>query len=131
MFPTTIMLVFTCTMNERDQTRQAFATRFCPFCDSTRKLVHRPQNIKSPNTIQKQTFQNCRQFSFGFIVESSYSQVRIIFSHISSRDLPYHRTKKMLFLHQVSLKLWSVVFLCLQQKSWIRTYLCSSTQYPC
>ena len=34
----------------------------------------------------------------------------------------------MLFLHQVSLKLWSVVFPWLQQKSWIRTYPSSSSQ---
>ena len=59
-----------------------------------------------------------------------YSQVRNIFPHISLRDLPCHRTKKILFLHQVFLKLWSVVFLWLQQKSWFRTYLCSSPQYP-
>ena len=42
-------------------------------------------------------------------VESLYSQVRNIFPHISLRDLPCHRTKKILLLHQVSLKLWSVV----------------------
>ena len=59
-----------------------------------------------------------------------YSQVRNIFPHISLRDLPCHRTMKILFLHQVFLKLWSVVFLWLQQKSWFRTYLCSSPQYP-
>ena len=57
-----------------------------------------------------------------------YSQVRNIFPHISLRDLPCHSTKKMLFLHQVSLKLWSVVFLWLQQKSWIRTYPRSLSQ---
>ena len=33
------------------------------------------------------------------------SQVRSIFPRISVRDLPCHRTKKMLFLHPVSLKL--------------------------
>ena len=36
--------------DERDQTRQACVTGFGPFCYRTRKLVHRPQNIKSPNT---------------------------------------------------------------------------------
>ena len=56
-------------------------------------------------------------------------QVRIIFPHISLRDLPCHKNKKTLFLHQVSLKLWSVVFVWLQQKSWIRTYPCSFPQF--
>ena len=63
------------------------------------------------------------------IVESFYLQVRNFFPHISLRDLSGNRTKKILFLHQVSLKLWPVVFLWLQQKSWIRTYLCSLPQY--
>ena len=53
------------------------------------------------------------ELRFYIIVESFYSQVRNICPHISSRELPYHRTKKILFLHQVSLKLWSVVFLTL------------------
>ena len=56
-------------------------------------------------------------------------QVRTIFPHMSLRDLPCHETKKILFLHQVTLKLWSVVFLWHQQKSWIRAYLCSLPQY--
>ena len=64
------------------------------------------------------------------VVESFYLQVRNVFPPISLRDLPCHRTKKMLFLHQISIKLWSVVFLWLQQKSWIRTYPCSLPQYP-
>ena len=60
------------------------------------------------------------------IVESFYLlQVRDIIPHNSSRDLPCHKTKKIWFLHQISLKLWSAVFLWLQQKSWIRTYLCT------
>ena len=46
----TKMPICTCMMNVRDQTRQAFVARFCPFCESTRKLVHRPQNVRSPNT---------------------------------------------------------------------------------
>ena len=54
----TILPVFTCMMNVRDQTRQAFVTRICPFCDRTSKFVHRPHNIMSPNTSQIQTFQN-------------------------------------------------------------------------
>ena len=33
-------------------TRQTFVTSFCPFCYCTRKLVRRPQNIRSPNTSQ-------------------------------------------------------------------------------
>ena len=36
-----------------------------------------------------------------FIVESFDSQIRIIFPHISLRDLPCHRTNKILFLDQV------------------------------
>ena len=42
-FHITILRVFTCMMNVRDQTRQAFLSRFCPFCDRTIKFVHRPQ----------------------------------------------------------------------------------------
>ena len=64
----TILSVLTCVMNVRDQTRQAFVASFCPFCDRTSKLVHGPQNIRSPNTNRIQTFENnlwadCRQFS--------------------------------------------------------------------
>ena len=63
-------------------------------------------------------------------VGSCHSQVRDIFPHITSRDLPCHRTKKILLLHQVSHKLWSVVS-WLQQKSWIRTYLCKLWELLC
>ena len=63
------------------------------------------------------------------IVESFFSQVRNIYPHISLHDLPCHRTKKMLFLQQVSLKLWLVVFPWVQLKSWIRTYLCRLPQF--
>ena len=66
-----------------------------------------------------------------FIVESFYSQVRKIFPHIYLRDLPCNSTKKILLLHQISLKLWLVLVPWLQQTSWIRTYLCSSPQYLC
>ena len=47
----------------------------------------------------------CMALQLCIIVESFYSQVRNIFPHISLHDLPCHRTKKMLFLHQVSLNL--------------------------
>ena len=73
----------------------------------------------------------CMALRLCIIVESLYLQVRNIFPHISSRDLPCHRTKKTWFLHQVSLKLWSVVFPWHQQKSWIRTYFCNYPQHPC
>ena len=66
---------------------------------------------------------------FEKLLSRFYEQIRNIFPHISLRDLPCHWTKKILFLHQVSLKLWSIVFLRLQRKSWIRTYLCSLPQY--
>ena len=66
-----------------------------------------------------------------FIVESFSSQVRNIFPHISLRDLPCHRTKEILLLHQVSLKLWLVLVPWHQQKSRIRTNHCSSPQYLC
>ena len=36
------------------------------------------------------------------IAQLFYSQVRNIFQHISLRDLPRHRTKKISFRHQVS-----------------------------
>ena len=105
-------------------------------------------NIRSPNTSQIQTFQkklwtNCRQFScwlifliFELMVIHAwrrdfvlfYSPVRNILPRISLRDLPCRRTKKIWFLHEVSLKLLQVVFLWLQQKSWLRTYLCMLSQ---
>ena len=92
----------------------------------TRKFVHRPQNIKSPNTRQIQTFQNnlwanCIHFSYWsyffffqigghqgmalrlcVIAQLFYWQVRSIFPRISLRDLPCQRTKKISFRHQVS-----------------------------
>ena len=71
----------------------------------------------------------CVALRLCILVESFYLQIRNIVPHISLRDLPCHKTKKIFFLHQVSLKLWSVVFLWLQQKSWNRTYLCSLHQY--
>ena len=37
-----VVSVFTCVMNVRDQTRQAFATGSGPFCDSTSKFIHGP-----------------------------------------------------------------------------------------
>ena len=43
-------------------------------------------------------------------------------------DLPCRKTKKIWLLHQVSLKLWSVVFPGLQQKPWIRSCPCSLSQ---
>ena len=47
----------------------------------------------------------CMVLRLCVIVESFYSQIRIIFPHNSLHDLPCHWTKKILFLHQVSLKL--------------------------
>ena len=38
----TMLPVFTCVMHVRDQTRQTFVTRFCPFRHRTSKFVHRP-----------------------------------------------------------------------------------------
>ena len=43
-------------------------------------------------------------------VDNSCCDFVKIFPHISLRNLPCHKTKKILFVHQVSLKLWSVVF---------------------
>ena len=118
----TELSVFTSMMNVRDHTRQLFVTCLFPFRYRTSKFVHRPQNIKSPNTCQTQTFQttlwtNCRQVSdeliFFFkkidgrqnmvwrlciIVKSFYSQVHNIFLHISLRHLPCHwRPRKCCF----------------------------------
>ena len=66
----------------------------------------------------------CMALRLCVIVESFYSQVRNIFPHISLRNVPCHETK-ILCVHQVLLKLSSVIFLWLQQKFWIRTWLCS------
>ena len=120
----TTLLQFTCVMNIWNQSILAFVTRFRPFCQSTCKLVHKPLNIGSTNTSQVKTFHNnlwayCRQLSYWLlffifklmvihvrcrdciICESFYSKVRNIFPRISLRDLPCHRTWKILFLHQV------------------------------
>ena len=56
----------------------------------------------------------CVALRLCMMVESFYLQIRNIFLHISLRDLSCHKTKKILFLQQISLKLWSVVFLWLQ-----------------
>ena len=48
----------------------------------------------------------CMVLRLCIIVESFNSQIRNIFPHFSLRDLPCHRTMKILFLDQVSLKLW-------------------------
>ena len=73
----------------------------------------------------------CMELRLGTIAQLFYSQVRNVFPHISLHDLPWHRTKKILFLHQVSLMLRSVVFPWLQQETWIQTYLRISPQYLC
>ena len=70
---TTILSVFTCVMNIRHQSIQAFVTRFRPFCQSTCKLVHKPLNIGSTNTSQVKTFHNnlwayCRQLSYWLLL---------------------------------------------------------------
>ena len=45
----TILFIFTCVMNVRDQSIQAFVTGFGPFCDWSCKFVHWPWNIGSSN----------------------------------------------------------------------------------
>ena len=45
-------------MNVSDQTRQTFVTSLGPFCDRSSMFVHRPKNVRSPNTSQVQAFQN-------------------------------------------------------------------------
>ena len=57
-FPHNNTALFTCMMNVRHQTRQAFVTSFSLFCDRTGKFVNRPKNVRSPNTSQIQTFEN-------------------------------------------------------------------------
>ena len=133
---------------------QASVTGFRPFCDRTNKFVHRPWNIRSPNTSQIQTFQNnlwanCRQFSYWLhflllnidghpcmelrlciTAKLFYSQVRNIFQRISLHDLPCRGTKKILFLHQVSLKPWSTVFFGSSRNPRIEL-ICRLPQYLC
>ena len=48
----TILFVFTCVMNVRYQSIQAFVTGFGPFCNRSCKFVHWPQNIRSSNSCQ-------------------------------------------------------------------------------
>ena len=47
----------------------------------------------------------CMVFRLCTFVESFYLQFRIFFPHVLLHDLPCRKTKKILFLHQVSLKL--------------------------
>ena len=68
----------------------------------------------------------CMELRLCIIVASFYLQVSNIFPHISSRDLPCHRT---MILHQVY---WNkVAFLFLLQRSWIQTYFCNFPRYLC
>ena len=94
---------------------------------------------------QNNFWANCRQFSnwliFSFftlmVIHAWCCDFELLLSRLVCKfAVSFHTflrvtfhvigTKKILFLHQVSLKLWSEVFLWLQQKFWIRTYLCSS-----
>ena len=149
VFPTLHLLP---VIHLNDECKITNAPSVCPFRESTRKLVQSPQNIKSPITSQIQRFQNnlranCRDFSYWLIFffqlmvihawccdsEKSVSRFICKFATYIHTFLcvtfPCHRTKKNLFLYQVSLKLCYVVFPWYQQKSWIRTYLCSSPQH--
>ena len=57
-FPRDNIVKFTCVVNVTNQTSQAFVTSSGPFGDCSCEFVHRPYNIRSPNTSQIQTFQN-------------------------------------------------------------------------
>ena len=46
-FPHNNIVWITCVMNVRDQARQAFVAKICPFCDRTR-MFYRPEDIGSP-----------------------------------------------------------------------------------
>ena len=126
----TILPVITCMMNVRDQTRQAFVTRFCPFCcDRTSKIVHRPQNISSPIRAKYRHFRTICEHTFDalrlwMIVGSFYLQIRSIFPHISLRDLPCHRTLKK-YADFPSM----AIFQLLLRKFWIQTWFCNCQQY--
>ena len=136
----TVLPVFTCMMNLRDQTRQAFVSSFSSISLPHEQVCSQTPNFQvsqyEPKTVFWVLFVSrlltilllthfpplwidghpCMVLWLCIIVASFYSKVRDIFPHISLRDLPCRKTKKIWLLHQVSVKLWSVVFPGPQQK---------------
>ena len=53
---TAILSVFIYVMNVGNQTSEASVTSSCPFCDRSCNFVDRPENVKSSNSCQIQTF---------------------------------------------------------------------------
>ena len=49
---------FICVMNVRNQCCKSSVACLSPFCDCSRKLVDRPQNVKSTTSCQVQAFQD-------------------------------------------------------------------------
>ena len=60
----TILFLFTCVMNVRYQSIQAFVTGFGSFRNRSCKFVHWPWSIRSSNTCQVEAFQNNLRASF-------------------------------------------------------------------
>ena len=138
-------------MNVRYQSIQALVTCFGPFCDRSCKFVFSPKNIRSPNTCQIQALQKnnfesirltihlqisilplqsgghrCTEQILCRVVETSCLLTHNIAPHISSHDLPYHKTMKK------NENSWSMeVFQFPPLKSAMQTWLIDCPQYLC
>ena len=61
-----MLLKFTCVMNVRNHSSQAFVTSSGPFGDCSCKFVYRPKNVKSINSCKIQASQDTLRANFGF-----------------------------------------------------------------
>ena len=138
-----------------DECTKSNAPNVCHKISSTlwpheQVFFHRPQDIRSSNTTQIQTFGNnlwtnlwhfsdrshfllpwidghpCMELQLWIIVESSYLQIRKIYPHISLRDLPSHGTKKR-YTDFPS----RVTFPLLLRNFWIQTWFCTCPKSLC
>ena len=135
----TILPVFTCMMNARDQMLQACVTSFSPWCDRPSKFVHRPRNVQFPNTSQIQTYHNnlwttCRQFScwliFLFFKLMAIHASRSDFLKLLSRFIRrWKGQEEIVSASGFPEALVGSVSLA-TAGSWIWTYLCSLSQFP-
>ena len=106
----TILFEFTCVMDVRYQSIQAFVTNFYPFCNRPRKFVHWPWNIGSSNTCQEKAFQNSLRaciwqfsnrfcFFFEVVVIDAWSGyfVELLSRHVCQLTISFHTFLGMTF----------------------------------
>ena len=145
----TILPVFTCVMNVRYQSIQAFVTGFGPFGDRSCKFVHWPFEYQVfqyvPSISISEQFESilltilprisillwndghqCMELILCGVVELSCSPTHNIVPHISWHALPCHKTTKK-YADFPSM----VIFQLLLQKFWIHTWFCNCQQYLC